>query len=114
MRGHWFVLPVVATVLSGCGEDYAGFCEEVALQYNTNRYDRFEITDIIDYTAQDQPRPEVYVRFTGMRQTGATENRNVTCNFDFDSGRLAATEIHVDGRKISADMLAQYNAALAE
>lgn len=114
MRSHWLAAPVLAVTLAGCGEDYAGFCEEVALQYNTSRYDRFEITDIIDSTTQDQPRPEVYVRFTGMRQSGATENRNVTCNFDLDSGKLAATEILVDGRKISADMLSQYNAAFAQ
>ena len=102
-----------ALFLAGCSEDYAGFCEQVALQYDTNRYDRFEITDIIDYTIQEQPRPEVYVRFTGMRQTAATENRNVSCHFDLESGSPAATEIYVDGRKLTDDIIAQYNASLA-
>ena len=102
-----------AVLLTGGSEDCAGFCEQVAMQYDTNRYDRFEITDIIDYTAEENPRPEVYVRFTGMRQTAATEKRNVTCHFDLDSGTLAATEIYVDGRKLTEDIVAQYNATLA-
>ena len=114
MRRHWILAAGTALTLTGCSEDYAGFCEQVAMQYDTSRYDRFEITDIIDYTSQEQPRPEVYVRFTGMRQTGATENRNVTCNFDLEAGTLAATEILVDGRKLTEDIVAQYNASLAD
>ncbi len=113
MRGKHLATALAAFVLAGCSEDYAGFCEQVALQYDTNRYDRFEITEIIDYTVQENPRPEVYVRFTGLRQTAARENRNVTCHFDTDSGNMAATEIYLDGRKLSEDIVAQYNASLA-
>lgn len=114
MKRRFLGVAIAAVALAGCSEDYAGFCEEVALQYNTSRYDRFEITDVIDYTVQEQPRPEVYVRFTGMRQTAATENRNVTCYFDLESGKLAATEIHVDGRKLTDDIVSQYNASLGQ
>ncbi len=69
--------------LSACGEDYAGFCEQVAMQYDTGMYDKFNITEIIDYSVQDNPRPEVYVRFTGMRETGFEEKR-VPCQHQWD------------------------------
>lgn len=80
------------------------------MQYKTASYDKFEITDIIDYTAMDPPRPEVYVRFTAMRESGFVENRNVSCVFDDKANGLVAKEIVVDGRKVPANMLKQYNA----
>ncbi|MEQ8733783.1 MAG: hypothetical protein RIC29_02595 [Rhodospirillaceae bacterium] len=112
MRLHWCVAVCVGFGLSACSEDYAGFCEDVAMQFKTDAYDKFEITDIIDYTTQDNPKPEVYVRFTAMRESGFEENRNVTCAFDMDAKKLAATDIHVDGRKLAKDMVSQYNASL--
>ena len=51
MRSHWLTVAGAALALAGCSEDYAGFCEQVALQYDTDRYDKFSITDIIDYTS---------------------------------------------------------------
>ncbi len=113
MRLHWSVAVFVSLGLSACSEDYAGFCEDVAMQFNTDIYDRFEITDIIDYTTQDNPKPEVYVRFAAMRDSGFVENRNVTCAFDMKAKKLAATDIHVDGRKLANDMVSQYNSSLA-
>ncbi len=114
MRLQWGFAALAGLALTGCSEDYAGFCEEVAMQFYTASYDKFAITDIIDDTAAEQPRPEVYVRFTAMRQSGKEEKRNVSCKFDFESGNAAATEIHVDGRKISDKMVAQYNASFAK
>lgn len=114
MRLKWGFTVLASLALTGCGEDYAGFCEEVTMLYYTATYDKFAITDIIDDTAAEQPRPEVYVRFTAMRQSGKEEKRNVTCKFDFKSGNAAATEILVDGRKISDQMVAQYNASFAQ
>jgi hypothetical protein len=114
MRLNWGVAIIAGMALSACSEDYAGFCEDVAMQFKTPSYDKFEITDVIDYTTQDQPRPEVYVRFTAMRESGFVEKRNVTCAFDFDAKGLAATDIHVDGRKLDGKMLKQYNASLGK
>ncbi len=114
MRLHWGFAAVACLALSACSEDYAGFCEEVAMQYKTANYDKFEITDIIDYTVQEQPRAEVYVRFTAMRESGFVENRNVTCAFDFEAKKLAATDIHVDGRKLDKKMVSQYNSVLTQ
>lgn len=82
---------LASVALTGCGEDYAGFCEDVTMQYYTATYDKFAITDIIDDTVAEVPRPEVYVRFTAMKQSGKEEKRNVTCKFDFESGDTAAT-----------------------
>lgn len=113
MRLHWSVIVVAGLGLSACSEDYAGFCEDVAMQFKTDSYDKFEITDIIDSTTQADPKPEVYVRFTAMRESGFVENRNVTCTFDMDAKRLEATDIHVDGRKLASDMVSQYNSSLA-
>lgn len=98
--------------LSACGENYAGFCEDVAMQYDTGMYDKFAITEVIDYTTQDNPRPEVYVRFTGMRETGFEEKRNVLCEFDDKASGLKVTNIVVDGRKLTPDMVAQYTRTL--
>ncbi len=98
--------------LAACGENYAGFCEDVATQYDTGMYDKFEITEVIDYTAQDNPRPEVYVRFTGMRETGFEEKRNVLCEFDDTASGLKVTNIVVDGRKLTPEMVAQYTRTL--
>lgn len=80
------------------------------MQYKTASYDKFEITDVIDYTAMEQPRPEVYVRFTAMRESGFVENRNVSCVFDDKARGIVAKEIVVDGRKVPANMLKQFNA----
>lgn len=110
MRAHLGLTVVAAFVLSACSEDYTGFCEDVAIQYKSASYDKFEITDVIDYTAMDQPRPEVYVRFTAMRESGFVENRNISCVFDTKAKGVVAKEIVVDGRKVPANMLKQYNA----
>lgn len=110
MRIQFGFTAVAALMLSGCSEDYTGFCEQVAMQYKTASYDKFEITDIIDYTSMEQPRPEVYVRFMAMRESGFVENRNVSCVFDTKAKGTVAKEIVVDGRKVPANMLKQYNA----
>lgn len=110
MRTHLGLAALVTLTLSACSEDYTGFCEDVAMQYKSASYDKFEITDVIDYTAMEQPRPEVYVRFTAMRESGFVENRNVSCIFDTKAKGTVAKEIVVDGRKVPADMLKQYNA----
>lgn len=110
MRVQTGLVVAVALALTGCSEDYMGFCEEIAMQYKTPSYDKFEITEVIDYTTMDQPRPEVYVRFTAMRDSGFVENRNVSCIFDIQANGIVAREIVVDGRKVPDDMLKQYNA----
>ena len=84
------------------------------MQLDTPNYDKFDITEVIDYTADEEPRGEVYVRVTAIRPSTATENRNVACMFDFESEKIIATEIIVDGRKLEADMVAQYNAILSQ
>ena len=114
MQNKCLSLVIASIALVGCSDDYAGFCEEVAMQLDSPNYDKFDITEIIDYTANEEPRAEVYVRITAIRPSNAIENRNVACIFDFESEKIIATEIIVDGRKLKPDMLAQYNAILSQ
>lgn len=102
-------LPVLALLgLAGCGgPDFQGFCENVARQAGT-AFDKvtFDRVDV----AEENSDTVVYIFMTGRRMPGIEQKMTISCTFPTASTSGDATRLVVDGRVLSHEETATFNA----